>query len=84
VHQSTVDRAVARAVRLTGVVRAVGSGHGCSSQGLLEEKEAKGNITTAMEGGGVAWFGWVMCSNGDGDSCSTGERLGHGGSELEG
>jgi hypothetical protein len=42
VHWSTVDKAVAQAARLAGVVRTADSGHGCSPQGLLEEKGLRG------------------------------------------
>jgi hypothetical protein len=50
VHQSIMDRAAARATRLTGVVLVGGSGHGCSPRGPLEEKGAKENLTVV--GGG--------------------------------
>jgi hypothetical protein len=56
VHQSIVDWAVSRTACLTGVMRAAGSGHGCSSRGLLEEKGAEGNLTVvggARHGNGV-------------------------------
>jgi hypothetical protein len=53
VHQSIMDRAAARAARLTGVVHVGGSGHGCSPRGPLEEKGAKENLTVV--GGG--WHG---------------------------